>query len=104
MPAIPSLFDEGKRLLRDIIIFMNKFIQDLSKPIEKGNTEYIEYIRHLYRTENGEQVHGILYPSSKNKKGVCCVLFLDDEDCTQDRADPSKLLSLDSNSIRTVLQ
>lgn len=107
---VPSLFDEQRRSLRNAAIFFKQFVRNLSKPIEKDKIEHIEYVptqivteyfRRMYATERGQRLQGILYPSSKRKGGVCCVLFVENEHCTQDFKDVSKLLSLDSRSIVT---
>lgn len=112
IPELPSVFDEDNRSLRNAILFLNSFVKDLSKPIEKDKSEHIEYVptqivteyfRRVYITENGEKIDGVIYPSSKVDKGKCCVLFVENADCNQDKEDPAKVLSLDSSSIQTGL-
>ncbi len=86
----PSIFDENRRHLRSTIIFIRAFVHDLSKPIKKDGMEHIEYvptqvfteyIRNIYKDVNGNSVIGILYPSSKKETGICCVLFVENNQC-----------------------
>jgi len=53
----------------------------------------------MYNPNNGQKVDGLIYPSSKVQGGICCVLFFENEDCTQDCQDNSKDLCLDSKTI-----
>ncbi len=79
--AVPSLFDDERRHLREAAIFLKSFNSDLTREItEMSAIEYIpaqvvaEYFRYLY-TFNGSPIDGISYSSSKHKNGVCYVLF-----------------------------
>jgi hypothetical protein len=87
---IPSIFDTNRGYLRSSLIFLGKFEEEISKPINKDGVEHIEYvptqvfteyIRHLYRDQSGNGLDGLLYRSSKNKGCVCCVLFIENEHC-----------------------
>jgi len=87
---IPSIFDTNRGYLRSSLIFLRNFEEEISKPINKDGAEHIEYvptqvlteyIRHLYRDQSGNSLDGILYPSSKHKGGVCCVLFIENRHC-----------------------
>lgn len=89
-PAVPSIFDASRRDLRDGIIFLREFVEDLVQPIKRDGQELIdyvptqivtEYIRHRFRTENGEPVDGILYASSKRSSGAACALFIGAAHC-----------------------
>ncbi len=111
LPSVPSVFDEENRYLRNIIFFLRSFIEDLSKPIEKDGREHIEYVptqvvteyfRHVFCSEEGNKIDGILYPSSKVKGGVCCVLFFGNDDSTQDMSESDKALSLNTKSIEMI--
>ncbi|MGA8849966.1 MAG: HEPN-associated N-terminal domain-containing protein [Dehalococcoidia bacterium] len=98
---IPSIFDTNRSYLRSSLIFLRNFEGEISKPIEKDGAEHIEYvpaqvfteyIRHLHRDQSGNRLDGILHRSSKHKGGVCCVLFIQNEQCCdhyQPRADAS---------------
>lgn len=87
----PSIFDRGRRHLRPSLLFLCGFAADVSQPIKKDGREHIEYVptqvfteymRHVFRTEAGEPMHGILYTSSRCDGGVCVVLFCSNADCT----------------------
>ncbi|MBB5645914.1 HEPN-associated N-terminal domain-containing protein [Pedobacter cryoconitis] len=86
LPALPSIFDPAKRNNYFSIMFLEKFVQDLSKPIEKDGSEHIEYVptqiiteyfRYTYEDRTGGSVDGIIYPSSKLGGKYACVLFYD---------------------------
>ena len=90
LPQVPSLFDQGRRHLRGSISFLRGFVGDLVAPVTKDGQEHIEYVptqivteylRHVFRTETGQQVQGVIYQSARVKDGTCCVLFVDNERC-----------------------
>ena len=83
-PADPGLFDRDMHEIRPVIMFLNAFIDDLTRPIIKDGREHIEYVpsqivteyfRHLFRDEDGNPLHGILFPSAVDPAGKSCVLF-----------------------------
>lgn len=114
-PVFPSLFDEARRHLRDPLIFLREFVADLSKPIKKDDRAHIEYVptqvvseyfRHVFVTEKGEHILGIIYPSSQQAGERSVVLFIDSENCTQDTISDvndkhGKWLRLISASLKT---
>lgn len=90
LPPVPSLFDEGRRHLRVPISFLHDFVKEFAKPIEKDGREHIEYVptqvvteylRHVFRTETGHRVRGVIYQSARNGSGKCCVLFVGNRQC-----------------------
>lgn len=108
---VPSVFDTKNRQLRNVILFLSEFVSDLSKPIDKDNAEHIEYVptqivteyfRRVSKTDKSENIDGVIYPSSKVNGGICCVLFFENHDCTQDEDDRTKALSLISSSIEVI--
>lgn len=119
LPELPSLFDEAKRALRPSIEFLHSFRDDISRPIIKDGLEHVEYVpsqivteyfRHIYRDTEGNMVSGILYPSTRNRGGIACVLFMENENCCdtmdgsptgQEKGKPKYLL-LDRNEIKRV--
>jgi len=99
LPDIPSIFDEHRGHLHSTIIFLQSFVDDLSKPIEKDDRTYIEYvptqvftefIRHAYRLENDSRLEGIVYPSSVNPSGGSCVLFVGNDECCDNGTEERK--------------
>ncbi len=102
---VPSLFDEHERSLRNDIKFLIDFITDFTKPIERSDRAHIdyvptqivtEYIRHVFRTEGGGQIDGVVYPSSKNEGKNAIVIFANSEQCIEqtDVIDSGSLLTL----------
>lgn len=89
---IPSLFDEHNREKRSDLRFLNDFVQDFIKPITRDRLAHIsyvptqivtEYFRYVFKTEDGKQVDGIIYPSSKNGNGKAVVIFATSEQCIE---------------------
>lgn len=90
LPPVPSLFDEERRHLRAPISFLWSFVRDLAKPIQRDGREHIEYVptqivteylRHVFRSEDRRRVRGVIYQSSRNGGGKCCVLFVSNKQC-----------------------
>jgi hypothetical protein len=86
---VPSLFDAERREFRSEYKFMAEFVNDFSKPIERGNkahAEYVptqvvtEYFRHVFRTKEGGKVDGVIYASSKTGRSAV-VIFADSLAC-----------------------
>jgi len=97
-----SIFDAQRRHQRSARAFLREFRADISKPIQKDNRIHIEYVptqvvaeyfRHVFVDEDQSQLDGILYPSTRNDNGVCCVLFLSAVECV-DAPAPDKTLHL----------
>jgi len=94
IPEVPSLFDgEEVRWKRPGLIFLNDFLEDFVKPIEKDGREHIDYVpsqivteyfRYRFSAEKGITLRGIVYPSSQTDTGAACVLFVSNEDCADD--------------------
>src|SRR5260370_18941889 len=109
LPSIPSWFDAYRRRLRAPIRFLSEFVKRLSAPTATDGLEHLDYVptqvvtewfRHVFTTEVGERVDGIVYPSARASGGICCVLFVDRDACTDVKPgwqdDASKALGLDS--------
>lgn len=84
---------------------MRDFIEDFTKPIERSDrahADYVptqvvtEYFRHVYRTDDGHQIDGIIYPSSKTGDKAI-VIFADASGCIDAEHPPNErtLLRLD---------
>jgi len=90
LPAIPSLFDRDRRHVRPGISFLHRFVEEISIPVVKDGREHVdyvptqvvtEYLRHVFKDAEGKPLDGILYPSSRNPGGTCCVFFLESHQC-----------------------
>ena len=95
--AVPSLFNPAERHLREKVRMLNEFGEAIAQPVEKDALDHIEYaptqvITEYFRydfTANGEgPTDGIMYLSSRNRRHVCYVLFLDSEHCIDSGAAP----------------
>jgi RES domain len=113
LPVFPSLFDGGRRHLRAPVSFLRSFVKDLAAPIKKDGGEHIEYVptqvvteylRHVFRTEAGDRVRGVIYQSARNGGRNCCVLFVRNKGCCRATAgwenDKKKWLGLTGKPTR----
>lgn len=111
---IPSLFDEKKREDRYSLKFLQNFIDDFVKPIHKVDKAHIsyvptqivtEYFKHIYnQAEFGENIDGIIYPSSKSEGGRCIVIFADSSQCIEktDDRNGNEILVLNNVTIKQI--
>jgi hypothetical protein len=115
LPPVPSLFDRNRRHLRSGISFLRDFTEDVAKPIKRDGREHIEYVptqivteyfRHIFRTETGGRAKGVVYKSSRNGQGKCCVLFVRNRGCCDYapgwQADKTRHLALTGKPVRRV--
>jgi RES domain/HEPN/RES N-terminal domain 1 len=91
LPPIPEFFS-AKRADREPLDFLRNFTADVARPIPSDGREHseyaptqvvAEYFRHVYRTPDGHQVDGILYPSSKTGDQACVLFLGADEVCNE---------------------
>jgi len=96
LPCLPSLFDKKNRDLRDTVRFLRQFSKEVSRFIQKDgreHTEYVptqvlsEYFRHIFKYKK-QNIDGIFYSSSKSD-GICCALFVENEECIDPNAETS---------------
>lgn len=102
----PSLFDEAKRKLRSPLIFLRSFASDISKPVKRSKKVgylptqvFTEYLRHVYKSIDDNKIDGIIYESSKISGRKCCVLFFDNNGCTDSKKEKTKKLWMDKETI-----
>ena len=89
LPEIPDPFDHENRWQAERINFVNKFVDELTRPVSRcsGSLEYIptqvvsEHIRCRMRTNQGKLIDGIRYRSSRQDKGTVIVVFAQQENC-----------------------
>lgn len=83
-PEIPSIFDEEGHQKRELIYFLLDFVKQISQPVSKNGQEHIDYVASQivseffakeFRTEGGERIDGLTYPSSIRPGGVNVILF-----------------------------
>ena len=104
-PSIPSLFDKDRLEVRSTLIFLHRFADEVSKPIDIDEREHLEYVptqivteyfRHAFEAEYGTHIDGVRYRSATRDGGECLVLFVENEECVDmtddgDLAIPAKL-------------
>lgn len=98
-----SLFDKGNDEKRKTQILLYQFLADLTKPISSDGSQHIdyiptqvvtEYLKTLFKSELGEEIHGLIYPSSKRKAHNNIVLFFNNQNITDNSSDKDKYLLL----------
>lgn len=84
LPPIPSIFNEGGHDKRELIYFLVDFVKQISEPVSKNGQEHIDYVASQivseffakeFRTKDGDQIHGLTYPSAVRPGGVNVVIF-----------------------------
>lgn len=111
---VPSLFDEHKRETRSYIRFLQNFVHDFVKPIARDDRAHIDYVptqivteyfRHVFKSEDGRQVDGVIYPSSKNEGHRAMVIFATSEQClnTDELSENDALLRLSGIESRVLI-
>jgi hypothetical protein len=103
-----SIFDDERRHLRESGVLLRMFILDLSSPISNDGRQHIEYVptqvvteylKNSFTLNDGQEIHGMIYPSAKHKDKNCIVLFFTQEHLTQDKKDKAKYLFFDTSNI-----
>ena len=85
LPPVPSIFDISQHNLREEILFLYEFIEDLLKPVAKDGKEHIDYVptqvvSEYFRYVFEPKLQGIMYPSVKHSGGVNIAIFESDND------------------------
>lgn len=94
LPAPPSVFDDDPETprRRHELGFLNGFLRDVSGQVERDGREHIdyvptqvvcEYLRHVFRDEKGEPVHGLAWESTRRPGARNIVLFIDNDRCVE---------------------
>lgn len=105
--GIPSLFDIENSGQRMLLIFLNRFNQEISKSVASGKQkEYlptqkvIEYLKNKITSTDGSKIKGVIYNCSKKSNKFCCALFIDWRQCSNEK---DSTLWLDRTSLETSL-
>lgn len=75
LPNEPSPFDAANRSVRDELIFLHRFVDDIKKPVQKDGSEHIDYVptqviceyfaqAYALTTDGATRIAGIKYPSA----------------------------------------
>lgn len=82
LPDLPSIFDDDRREVRDLVIFFDRFVKAISKPVAKDGAEHVsyvpsqvvcEYFAHAFSKKT--ILDGLMYPSAIHEGGRNLVLF-----------------------------
>lgn len=102
LPKPRSRFEQWDAQTWHDYIFLRDFVNDVSRPIDKGGSQHIEYVPTQvfteyvrYRLHHADQpMHGMLYPSCHDQS-KCVVIFATQEQCLSEcpgfRVDPQLL-------------
>ncbi|MBK1718856.1 HEPN-associated N-terminal domain-containing protein [Thiocystis violacea] len=83
-PDLPSIFDHDRKREREELIFISKFVKDISTPTKKDGNEHIDYVPSQIISEffamtvfegSAAKVQGMIYPSAVQKGGRNLVLL-----------------------------
>lgn len=94
LPTVPSLFDLSDEATqsRPSLGFLAGFRHDVSAQIDRDDRIHIEYVptqvvceylRHLFRDQDGYPVDGLAWESAQRKSGRNLVLFVLNEQCLE---------------------
>lgn len=84
LPALPSVFDLDNKDDREKYLFAREFVKEISKPVTKNGQEHIdyvpsqvvcEYLAQVFASQFGQQLGGLIFPSSVCAGGRNLVVF-----------------------------
>lgn len=84
LPELPSLFDVDRRMIREGLLFLDRFINDISQPVVKDGSEHVDYVPSqviceyfalIYTAADRRRLDGLVYPSALLPGGRNLVLF-----------------------------
>lgn len=87
-PRCPSIFSERRRE-HDMVQFLYKFMDEISKPVDHDGSEHIEYVptqvvseyfAQAFKPAKNKRVDGLIYPSAVAQGGKNLVLFPQHDD------------------------
>lgn len=98
---------------RDRVLFLKAFAESISQPVTHDGREHIDYVpsqivteyfRHVYRTDDGKQLDGIIFPSARVRKAKNFVIFASSHDlrpvAEKEFDSTPSILTLDPSSIK----
>jgi hypothetical protein len=91
LPNIPSLFDDARRDDRWALSFLHAFRDRIIVPVVPDDRMHIDYVPTQIVTEylrlwfpaEGEDINGVIFPSSRRLGGSCAALFVDGAHCRE---------------------
>ena len=82
--ALPSIFNDDLRDVREGLLFIEHFVASISEPVRKDGNEHVDYVpsqvvseffAKVFRSAHGDEIHGMVYPSAVQPGGRNAVLF-----------------------------
>ncbi|WP_321344476.1 HEPN-associated N-terminal domain-containing protein [uncultured Draconibacterium sp.] len=98
-----SIFDEANEKKRETYVLLSQFLEDLTKPISNDGSQHIEYIptqvvteylKSSFNSDLNQEIHGLIFPSTKRKGHENVVLFFNGQNVTNDKNELDKYLLL----------
>lgn len=108
LPKVPSIYDGENNGGLYPLQFFHDFAEEISKPIERGDREHVEYaptqivsefFRHIFRLNDDMKLNGIIYKSSRKGGEKAVVLFCENDDAC-DKGAPIEAHWLELQEIR----
>ena len=107
--SVPSMFSMP-RSEREVLIFLQRFLEDVRMPVEHDGREHIDYVptqivteffRHGATDDDLQGLEGVVYPSAQHPGGRSIVIFVSKDDLDPGRGNGKEdpLLVLDPHSI-----
>ncbi len=84
LPKLPSIFDDDRRMIREGLLFLDQFVNDISSPVVKDGKEHLDYVPSqviceyfalIYTAADTRGLDGLVYPSARLQGGRNLVLF-----------------------------
>ena len=84
LPVAPSVFDVDNYDVREAVLFLEEFVDAISRPIAKDGREHVDYvpsqvvsefIAQVFASEEFRQIDGMIYPSAVVPGGQNVVIF-----------------------------
>lgn len=104
LPALPSIFDESAHTEYFVVRFLQRFIHDITLPVELDGHEHIDYVptqvfTEYFRYAFPDRVDGLMFPSAQGP-GINVVVFVGPDRCADTGAETEQTrLSLDTATL-----
>jgi hypothetical protein len=106
LPEPPSIFDETSHTEYFVVRFLQRFIHDITLPVELDGHEHIDYVptqvfTEYFRYAFPDRVDGLMFPSAQGP-GVNVVVFVGADRCADKGSETEDTtLSFDTATLRT---
>lgn len=84
LPRAPSIFDIERHSVRETVLFLNHFVDAISRPVAKDGREHVDYVpsqvvseffAQVFKGQAVDRIDGMVYPSAVVDGGLNVVLF-----------------------------